>query len=287
LWEVVGTVRWVTTIFEEATAVSRLSVATSAAGDDVATFAGEVHPGWDIAGNANGGYLLAIAARAMAEAVERPPVTITAHYLRPAGTGPCEITVTTARVGRRFATATASLVLSVDGERREIMRLLGTFGEQAVGGPSLITEGPVDLPAYDDCAPPLKGSEGPKPALQDRLASRLHPVDDGFREGRPSGEPRMRGWFAHADQDQVDAFGLLLATDAFPPAIFNASLPVAWAPTVELTAHVRGVPVPGPLACSFRSRFIHDGLLEEDGEIWDSAGTLVAQSRQLALVPRP
>ncbi len=46
-------------------------------------------------------------------------------------------------------------------------------------------------------------------------------------------------------------------------------------------------PGAGPLRCSFRSRFVHDGLLDEDGEIWDSTGVLVAQSRQLALVPRP
>ena len=41
-----------------------------------------IHPGWDIAGNANGGYLLAVAARALAGATGRPdPVTVTAHYL--------------------------------------------------------------------------------------------------------------------------------------------------------------------------------------------------------------
>ncbi|MFZ2345984.1 MAG: hypothetical protein WAW08_15430 [Candidatus Microthrix parvicella] len=46
-------------------------------------------------------------------------------------------------------------------------------------------------------------------------------------------------------------------------------------------------PAPGWLACVFTTRFVTDGVIEEDGEIWDSEGHLVAQGRQLALVPRP
>jgi len=49
---------------------------------------------------------------------------------------------------------------------------------------------------------------------------------------------------------------------------------------------VRARPAPGWLACAFTTRFVTGGFLEEDGEVWDATGRLVAQSRQLALVPR-
>ena len=78
----------------------------------------------------------------------------------------------------------------------------------------------------------------------------------------------------------------MLGIDSFPPTIFNAKLPVGWVPTLELTAHLRARPVPGWLRCVFTTRFVTGGFLEEDGELWDGTGRLVAQSRQLALVPR-
>jgi len=272
--------------FAADTAVARQATHTADDGTETATFLGEVKQGWDIGGNANGGYLMAIAARAMAEHLERPPVTLTAHYLRPAAHGPCEVVVSTVRAGRRFATATASLVMTGDGERREIIRLLGTFGHHEPGGPSYSAEGPVDVPSFEECAPRPSADAGPKPALMDVLDVRLVEEDRGFFTGSPSGTPQMRGWFSFADESAVDEIGLLLASDAFPPAIFNSGVPAAWAPTVELTVHVRGLPAEGPVRCAFRSRFIGDGLMDEEGEIWDSTGALVAQSRQLALVPR-
>ena len=90
------------------------------------------------------------------------------------------------------------------------------------------------------------------------------------------------------DEPTFDAFGLLLAADAFAPVCFQfPEITPGHAPTLELTVHVRGTPAPGPLRCRFTSRFLQQGLFEEDGEIWDASGKLVAQSRQLALIPRP
>jgi hypothetical protein len=246
------------------------------------SYAATVTPGWDIGGNANGGFLMAICGRAMAAHVRRPPLTVTAHFLAPAPSGPCEIDVEIVRDGRRLATAGATMRL--DG--RDVLRVLGTFGHQTEGGPTLVTGVPPDLPPFDRCAAARAPTDDFAPVLFDRLAVRLRPGDDGFRVDEPTGRAEIAGWFAFNDAQPIDAVALLFVADAFPPPVFNTSLPVGWVPTLELTVHVRGVPSPGPLRCIYRSRFIQGGLVEEDGEMWDARGVLVAQSRQLSLTPR-
>jgi Acyl-CoA thioesterase len=254
-----------------------------AAGDDA--FVTEIRPGWDIAGNANGGYLLAIAARAMARHCGRPdPVTISAHYLSPGRPGPASVQCATVKEGRRFATVRASF----ESSEKPMLQVLGAFGDLggAVEGPERIDAAPPELPPLEECVH-LPPTEGFPPPFMGKVEMHLHPEDSGFRVGQPSGEARMRGWFRLPDDEPMDAIALLLGLDAFPPTIFNARLPVGWTPTVELTCHVRARPVPGWLRARFTTRFVTGGFLEEDGELWDAADRLVAQSRQLALVPRP
>ena len=54
--------------------------------------------------------------------------------------------------------------------------------------------------------------------------------------------------------------------------------------TIELTVHIRARPAPGWVACRASTRHVIGGYHEEDFEIWDSTGALVAQSRQFALL---
>lgn len=239
-----------------------------------------IHEGWDVGGNANGGYLMAIAARAMAAASRPHPVALSAHFLAPGRTGAVVCEPSVVKTGKRFSTVRCSL----RSAQRPLVELLGSFAELGdVEGPVRVDATPPELPDPDDCVSfnPAAGS----PGLMERFDLRLHPEDAGFASGRPSGRPLFRGWLRFRDEP-IDAFGLILAADAFPPTVFNANLPIAWTPTVELTAHVRGLPTPGWLRCRFSTRFITGGMLEEDGELWDETGRLVAQSRQLALTPR-
>ena len=261
-----------------------LATATAVQRTAPGTWTGAVEPGWDIGGNANGGYLLTLATRALAEAAGRPdPATVTAHFLAPGRAGPVTVDAAVVRTGRRFATATGTMH---DGNR-PLLAVLGSFTElRADEGPERVDGGPPALPDPGSCVA-LEGTDGFPPPLMDRIDLRLHPDDAGFATGEPSGEALVRGWFRLRDDEPVDALGLLLAADAFPPTIFNARLPVAWTPTLELTVHVRARPVRGWLRCAFRTRYVSAGFLEEDGEVWDATGRLVAQSRQLALVPRP
>lgn len=243
----------------------------------------EIPPGWDIGGNVNGGFLFATAARAMADVVGRPdPVSVTAHFLSPGRAGEAEILTEPVRIGRRFATARATMATA----GRPTIAMLGTFGtlEPDPDSPLMVRGAPPELPAPEQCAHLAPTAPGSPPFIG-RVEVRFHPDDAGFFRGTPTGTPSMRGWFRLADNEPIDTIGLLLAVDAFPPTVFNSGL-LGWAPTLELTAHVRARPAPGWLACRFDTRFITNGMLEVDGEVWDSTDTLVAQSRQIALLPR-
>ena len=62
-----------------------------------------------------------------------------------------------------------------------------------------------------------------------------------------------------------------MVCDALPPVTFDLGRP-GWAPTLELTVHVRAVPAPGWLKVSHRTRNVAGGMFEEDCEVWDSVG---------------
>jgi acyl-CoA thioesterase len=76
---------------------------------------------------------------------------------------------------------------------------------------------------------------------------------------------------------------LPLFVDAAWPAVME--LGEQGSSTLAVTVHVRARPARGWLACRVATRQVIGGYHEEDFEIWDATGTLVAQSRQLALLP--
>ena len=246
----------------------------------------DLSAGWTIISAVNGGYLLAVLGRALADALPHSdPFTISAHYLTASQPGPAVIRTDTVRTGRTLSTGQASLFqYDEEGGEIERIRVLASYGNlDTLPDDVRTTARPPVFPPMDQCFGP-QDAPAPVPgssAIADRLMLKLDPSTLGWALGAPSGKGEMRSWFGLADGRDADPLSLLLAVDALPPTAFEIGLK-GWVPTVELTVHVRARPAPGPLRVSITTRNLAGGFLEEDAEIWDSADRLVAQSRQLA-----
>lgn len=251
-------------------------------------YRGEMSARWDVGTIPNGGFVLAVGLGAVQE--EAPglsPLTVTGHYLRPFQHGALEVTVERIKTGKSLSSFEARMIQ--DG--REHLRLLATFGTLDRPG----------APQWTDLRAPEISSAGevhiadsafPPPPVATNFEVVIDAETGGWLRGdapplRPDGAPRiaeLSGRMRFADGRPPDLASLSLFADALPPpALIVARAP--WVPTVELTVHHRAVPVPGWLRFVFRTHLVQGGYLEEDGELFDEAGTLVAMSRQLALSP--
>ena len=73
-------------------------------------FISYVQDGWDIGGNANGGYLLALVAGALSAATGRMlPIALSCHYLAPINDAAVVIDTTVVKAGKAFSTALATM----------------------------------------------------------------------------------------------------------------------------------------------------------------------------------
>lgn len=243
---------------------------------DEAHFRGTVTDRWTTLAQPNGGYILGFALAALRASLPQPdPLTSTTHFLRPAVPGPVDIEVDVARVGKSLSTATAKLIQG----GKEIVRTLATFGDVGEDSPRHRTTAPPELPEFDAMPDPGRPLSH-MPAIAGRFKNRVMPEAFGWMRGQPSGRTEKLGYLVFADERPVDTFCLPVLADCLPPSIGNV-VPTAFTPTVEITVHVRARPAPGPIRARFVTRELAHGYFEEDGELWDVRGELVAMSRQL------
>ena len=263
--------------FESAIAVQRQSESA---------FTVELDAEWSVAGAVNGGYLLSVAGQALrANSDNAPdPLVVSMYYLGPGQGGKADITTRLIREGK--SSSTFAVDLAQNGS--PTFTALATMGNLSVLPDDVATTAtPPELPDPDKC---INVAEAPgdfveSAPLVKRYDMRLDPETAGFALGRPSGRGLLQGWIRLADGAEPDPLALLAFLDAFPPVMFDLGR-FNWAPTVELTAHLRAIPAPGWIKAKLYTRNIAGGMFEEDCELWDSAGRLVAQSRQLARQPR-
>jgi acyl-CoA thioesterase len=232
-----------------------------------------------LGGTPNGGYLLALSLSALAEDSPLPdPLVASATYLRPPAVGPATIHTETVRAGRRVTTREARLVQ--DGE--EAVRVVASFADLAgADGPTIELGSPPRLPPPEQTPDLLNGGSMPGVSVTEHVEYRLADPP-GWAVGRPGGEPAIEFWMRFRSGRDADLKALALLVDGAAPAVLD--LGVSGSATIQLTVHLRAHPAPGWLACRASTRHVAGGYHEEDFEIWDSGGVLVAQSRQLALL---
>lgn len=262
--------------------MTKFDEATQAIRVDETTYDVCLDPGYQIGGPLNGGYLMAVLLRAVVD--DSPfehPISTTTQFLKAPAPGPARVHVERIKTGKTAAFTRATLVQ--DGVA-QIEGLITTA--TLTGADPVYTAGPAcPMPPPGECVK----LPDPRPESNMRLNAQMELLFDpptiGWLEGRPTGRPEARAYFRMAEPQDPDPFVLALAVDALPPVVFSAGLR-GWAPTVELTWHLRALPAPGWLTLLAGGKLIADGWFDEDVEVWDSTGRLVAQSRQLARVGR-
>jgi len=270
-------------------------------------FTAEVSPDWRAGRGPHGGYLAALLLRALIESVADPsrasgqaggradgraPRSLTIHYLRSPEPGPARIRTTVERAGRSLSTLSARM--EQDGSL--VALVLAAFSV------------PWSAPELSELPPPQV-----EPADSSREAGTLRAfgappfTDHIVLQPRLGALPftgselpmEIGGWLGLAEPRPIDALSLAFFSDAlFSPPFIRLTEPLI-SPTIDLTIHFRSsLPRLSGQAgdqdsdelclARFSSGLVHEGFFEEDGVIWAADGTVLLQSRQLAIMlPRP
>ncbi len=250
-----------------------------------------VADGWRAGRGPHGGYLAAMLLRALTSAVADPhraPRSLTIHYARAPEPGPVSIAVVLERAGRSLSTLSARM----EQHGRLIALALAAFSV------------PWSGPEISDLAMPQVAAPDPVRKLRSlpthgapSFAQHItfQPRLGGMPFTGATQPMEIGGWVSLAEARPLDALSIALFADALIPAPFmRVSEPNA-APTIDLTVHFRASlpraadpdPDPDPeemCLLLIRGTLISEGFFEEDGTIWASDGTVLAQSRQLALL---
>jgi acyl-CoA thioesterase len=246
-------------------------------------FGAEMSERWWVERGPNGGYVAAVILRAIqaAAAAERAPRSLTVQFPRAPVAGPVEITVTTEREGRTVTFLSARM--EQQGELQATALAVLADDLEASGFAEL------QMPS----AEPPEELYSPDPELVPGMPTMFqnYSVRSALgAEAFSGGAPYSGVWIRAREPRPLDAPLVAAILDAWFPAPFiRLERPVP-APTIDYTVHFRaplpevGASAEDPYLATFRSGLARGGFVEEDGELWSQGGSLLAQSRQLALL---
>jgi len=256
------------------------------------TFQGELNKHWTIGPKVHGGAMLALCANAariacgggQSDAFQPvlQPVAVSASFLWAPDPGPMLLTTFIRKRGRQISVVDVELT---QGDRPAVHAVVN-LGEPEHEAAPLLSANPVlELMSPEppgDIAPigpghPLAGLVHLGEGCDVRpMLSTLAPSTSG----RP---PVIQMW-ARPRGVAPDALFALMCGDLSAPVTFAVDR-TGWAPTIQLTAFLRGLPADGWLRVICTCVEIGQDWFDEDHIVVDQTGRIVAQSRQLAMVP--
>jgi hypothetical protein len=247
-------------------------------------YGAERGPLWTVGRRAHGGLLLVLLAKAGltrlevdAPGVAPDPLAVAADFLRAPDQGPVEMQTEVLKLGRTVSVV--SVRMTQGG--RPMLAATVTAGLLPDAEPRW-----ADLPDVPAEPPADATDPGAGPTVFGLSGScdlRFDTPTLAFARGEQA-PPVLRGW-VRPRGEPADVLFALLAGDILPPTVFNIGGRFGWAPTVQLTALLRGRPAPGWLRLESRATMVGGPWFDEDATVVDAAGRLVCQARQLALAP--
>ncbi|MET0698512.1 MAG: thioesterase family protein [Mycobacterium sp.] len=282
------------TLFSDAMRLHRIQGEPA---DLQSTFEANLSPHWTIGPKIHGGVMLSLCAKAAATALGDggpEPIAVSANFLWAPDPGPVQLVTTVRKRGRQISLVDVELVQVVRTgdersreEQRTAVRAAITLGTPEHDVAPLLSINPaVDRMSVEPPADIEQIGPGHRLAEINHLAagcdirpdlSGLHPVDGQA--------PLTRIW-VRPREEAPDSLFALVCSDISMPVTFAVGR-TGWAPTVQLTAYLRGKPADGWLRVVCTTMQIGQDWFDEDHTVVDSQGRIVAQSRQLALVPAP
>ena len=192
------------------------------------------------------------------------------------------MTADVVRTGRSTTNATATV--AQDGTPRLVAHaVLGDLAEAAPNAapdPGLALA-PPDLPSPDRCIDRRELGQGVDLPILSRLDVRIRPEQVDPDRSRAA---VVEGWIRLADGTPPDTRWLPLFADAFPPALLTRMGSDRMGADDRADRARAPSPASGWVLARFECDDVEGGRMIESGTLWDSAGAVVARSRQLGLV---
>lgn len=245
---------------------------------------GELNEHWTIGPKVHGGAMLALCANAARTAHGGPvqPVAVSGNFLWAPDPGPMRMVTSIRKRGRRVSLVDVELN---QGDRTAVHAVV-TLGEPEHLVQPLLSANPV-VPLMAPEPPPGVAPIGPGHPM----AETIHLADGcdirpllSTLQPRPDGNPPMIQMWVRPRDVAPDVLFALMCGDVSAPVTFAVDRR-GWAPTVQLTAYLRGLPADGWLRVVCSTVQIGQDWFDEDHTVVDCAGRIVVQTRQLAMVP--